>query len=85
MRRAYGAARAGIYYRLAFFLIAAEELGVEPMLDLRMRLGEGSGCPLAMLLADHACRVLNEMATFDEAGIDDGYLDAIRDTERKSE
>ncbi|MBR0231143.1 MAG: nicotinate-nucleotide--dimethylbenzimidazole phosphoribosyltransferase [Clostridia bacterium] len=67
------------------YRIAAEELGVEPMLDLRMRLGEGSGCPLAMLLADHACRVLNEMATFDEAGIDDGYLDAIRDTERKSE
>ena len=62
--------------------IAEEELGIKPMLDLKMRLGEGSGCPAAMLLADHACRVLNEMATFDEAGIDDGYLDVIRKNER---
>ncbi|MBP5155265.1 MAG: nicotinate-nucleotide--dimethylbenzimidazole phosphoribosyltransferase, partial [Clostridia bacterium] len=64
------------------YAIAADELGIKPMLDLKMRLGEGSGCPAAMLLADHACRILNEMATFDEAGIDDGYLDEIRANER---
>ena len=44
-------------------------LGLEPLLDLRMRLGEGTGAALAMSLLEAACRVLSEMATFDEAGV----------------
>lgn len=44
-------------------------LGLDPILDLGMRLGEGTGAALAMLVLDGACRVLDEMATFDEAGV----------------
>jgi nicotinate-nucleotide--dimethylbenzimidazole phosphoribosyltransferase len=58
--------------------IAMDALGLRPMLDLDMRLGEGSGCPLAMLLLDAACAVMHDMATFDEAAIDDGYLEPLR-------
>lgn len=46
-----------------------EWLGLEPLLDLRMRLGEGSGAALAMAVAEAACRTLEEMATFGEAGV----------------
>ena len=45
---------------------------------LGMRLGEGSGCPLAFEVLGAACAVMNKMATFEEAGIDDRYLDEIR-------
>ena len=44
-----------------------------------MRLGEGSGCPIAFAVMKAACAVMNDMATFDEAAINDGYLDTIRD------
>jgi nicotinate-nucleotide--dimethylbenzimidazole phosphoribosyltransferase len=64
-------------YELGYKLAMAE-LGLEPMLLLGMRLGEGSGCPLAFEVLGAACAVLNDMATFDQAGIDDGYLDEIR-------
>jgi nicotinate-nucleotide--dimethylbenzimidazole phosphoribosyltransferase len=43
-----------------------------------MRLGEGSGCPLAFEILSAACAIMNDMATFDQAGIDDSYLDEIR-------
>ena len=43
-----------------------------------MRLGEGSGCPIAFEVIDAALTVLKDMATFEEARIDDGYLDEIR-------
>ncbi len=46
-------------------------LGLKPLLDLSMRLGEGTGAALAMALADAACRTLSEMATFTEAGVSD--------------
>ncbi len=46
-------------------------LGLEPLLALEMRLGEGTGAVLGMILAEAACRTLDEMATFDEAGVDD--------------
>ena len=48
-----------------------EWLGVEPLLDLDMRLGEGTGAALGISLAEAACKVLAEMATFDEAGVTD--------------
>ena len=44
-------------------------LGLEPLLDLGMRLGEGSGACLALPIVDAAARVLGEMATFDDAGV----------------
>ena len=44
-------------------------LGLEPLLDLGLRLGEGTGAVLALSLADAACRTLGEMATFGEAGV----------------
>ena len=48
-------------------------------LVLGMRLGEGSGCPLAFRVVEAACAVMNTMATFPEAAIDDGYLTEIRE------
>lgn len=51
--------------------IALEWLGLEPLLDLEMRLGEGTGALLAFPLIEAAMRTLNEMATFDEAGVSD--------------
>lgn len=50
-------------------------LGLEPLLALDLRLGEGTGAVLGMQVADAACRLLDEMATFDEAGVD-GRADA---------
>ena len=60
------------------YRLAMEALELEPVLLLDMRLGEGSGCPLAFLTVEAACAIMNEMATFAEAAIDDGYLDEIR-------
>ena len=60
------------------YLRAAGELGLRPWLLLDMRLGEGSGCPLAFQILDAACALMNGMETFAEAQIDDGYLDEIR-------
>ncbi len=48
---------------------ALEHLGLEPLLDLGMRLGEGTGAALAMGIVEAAVRALNEMATFEEAGV----------------
>lgn len=44
-------------------------LQVRPLLDLRMRLGEGTGAALAMSLVEASCKILDEMATFAEAGV----------------
>ena len=60
------------------YRIAAEELGLTPCLHLGMRLGEGSGCPLLFRVLEGACGVMRGMATFDEASIEDGYLEEIR-------
>lgn len=46
-----------------------EWLQLEPLLDLEMRLGEGTGAVLAMSIAEAACKILSEMATFDEAHV----------------
>ena len=46
-------------------------MGLRPLLDLDMRLGEGTGAVLAMGLVDAAAACLSEMATFDEAGVSD--------------
>jgi nicotinate-nucleotide--dimethylbenzimidazole phosphoribosyltransferase len=46
-----------------------EWLGIRPLLDLQMRLGEGTGAVLAMSLVEASCKILTEMATFDEARV----------------
>ena len=46
-------------------------LGLNPLLDMKMRLGEGTGAALAFHLIEASTRILCEMATFDEAGISD--------------
>ena len=50
---------------------ALDQLGLKPLFDLDLRLGEGSGAVLALPLLDAAVRILNDMATFDEAGVSD--------------
>ncbi len=44
-------------------------LGLSPLLDLDLRLGEGTGAALAANLVEAAVRILNDMATFAEAGV----------------
>ena len=60
------------------YKLAMDAMQLRPMLLLDMRLGEGSGCPLAFQMLEAACAIVNDMATFEEANIDDGYLDEIR-------
>ena len=50
--------------------LVLDELGLEPLLDLRLRLGEASGAALALPLIEQAGRLHREMATFAEAGVD---------------
>jgi nicotinate-nucleotide--dimethylbenzimidazole phosphoribosyltransferase len=48
-----------------------EWLGFEPLLDLQMRLGEGTGAVLATSIIEAASKILSEMVTFSEAGVSD--------------
>jgi nicotinate-nucleotide--dimethylbenzimidazole phosphoribosyltransferase len=52
--------------------LVLDALGLEPMLDLGLRLGEGSGAALALPLVHAALAILEEMATFESAGVADG-------------
>jgi nicotinate-nucleotide--dimethylbenzimidazole phosphoribosyltransferase len=47
-------------------------MGLEPILDLQMRLGEGTGAALAMPVIEAGAKVIREMATFEEAGVSKG-------------
>ena len=60
------------------YKLAMDVMGLQPIFLLGMRLGEGSGCPLAFEVLRAACAIINDMATFDQAGIDDDYLSEIR-------
>jgi nicotinate-nucleotide--dimethylbenzimidazole phosphoribosyltransferase len=51
--------------------VILDTLGLEPILDLELRLGEGSGACLALPVLEAAARILGEMATFDAAGVTD--------------
>ncbi len=48
---------------------ALEHIGLEPLLDMQIRLGEGTGACLALPIVRAAARVLHEMATFESAGV----------------
>jgi nicotinate-nucleotide--dimethylbenzimidazole phosphoribosyltransferase len=50
--------------------VVLDALGLTPVFELEMRLGEGTGAALAMGVIDAACRMLSGMATFGEAGVD---------------
>jgi nicotinate-nucleotide--dimethylbenzimidazole phosphoribosyltransferase len=75
---------AALVPRLKDYLIAAhasaeaghplmlKHLGLRPLLDLEMRLGEGTGAALGIIIVEAAIRTLNEMATFAEAGVSEG-------------
>ena len=54
-------------------------LGLRPLLDLDLRLGEGTGAVLALPLLDAAVNTLLHMATFNEAGVSERQEDAIMD------
>ncbi|MEW6557753.1 MAG: nicotinate-nucleotide--dimethylbenzimidazole phosphoribosyltransferase [Elusimicrobiota bacterium] len=49
--------------------IILEHLGLKPILNLDMRLGEGTGSALAMFIIDASIKILTEMATFESAGV----------------
>lgn len=75
---AAGLAPAAVPYMIAGHLsvegghaCALEHLGLRPVLDLQMRLGEGTGAALAISVVEAATKVLAEMATFTEAGVSD--------------
>jgi nicotinate-nucleotide--dimethylbenzimidazole phosphoribosyltransferase len=51
---------------------ALDHLGLRPLLELDMRLGEGTGAVLAFHLLEAATRILNDMSTFAEAGVGAG-------------
>ena len=50
-------------------IFVMRELNFEPILNLKMRLGEGSGCPLAFSIIEAALYAMNNMATLEEAEI----------------
>ena len=64
------------------YRLAMEAMELQPIFLLGMRLGEGSGCPLAFQVLKAACAIINHMATFEQAGIDDGYLEEIREGDK---
>lgn len=49
--------------------IMLDWLGLNPLFDLDLRLGEGTGAALGISMAEAACKILAEMATFGEAGV----------------
>jgi nicotinate-nucleotide--dimethylbenzimidazole phosphoribosyltransferase len=75
---------AGLAPRVKEYLIAAhcsaeaghrtmlDCLGMKPLLNLEMRLGEGTGAAMGIMIAEAAVRTLNDMATFAEAGVSEG-------------
>ncbi|CAI8039920.1 Nicotinate-nucleotide--dimethylbenzimidazole phosphoribosyltransferase [Geodia barretti] len=52
--------------------VGLQAMGLSPLLDMEMRLGEGTGAALAMPIVEAAAKCLAEMATFTEAGVSDG-------------
>ena len=49
--------------------ILLKKMGLTPLLDLNMRLGEGTGAALGISIAEASVKILTEMATFEDAGV----------------
>ena len=64
--------------------VVLDELGLVPLFDLQMRLGEGTGAALSMSIIEAAARILSEMATFESAGVAGDPSEADADLERPS-
>lgn len=60
------------------YSMAVKELGLEPVLNLHMRLGEGSGCPIVMQIIQNACDIMNNMQTFQDIKLEDEYRKDIK-------
>ena len=60
------------------YKLAMEKLGLKPMLMLEMRLGEGSGCPIAMGIVEQATAIMNDMMTFSEMQIESEYRKKLK-------
>ena len=60
------------------YKLAAEKLGIKPMLRLEMRLGEGSGCPVAMGIVEQAAAIMNDMMTFSEMQMESEYRKKLK-------
>ena len=56
---------------------AAKELKLKPFLNLNMRLGEGTGCPIAMQVIEDALAVMNDMKTFSEINLESEYREKL--------
>jgi len=65
-----GAATAILLAEHGLHALVLERLGLEPLLDLGLRLGEGTGAALALPLVRSSIAILTDMATFDAAGVD---------------
>jgi nicotinate-nucleotide--dimethylbenzimidazole phosphoribosyltransferase len=65
----------------SYSLISAE-LGLHPILELGLRLGEGTGCPLALHVLRSACAMVNNMGTFADISFDESILPDIRETDQ---
>jgi len=50
-------------------IIMMQKLGLKPMFDFDMRLGEGTGAAMGISIADASIKILNQMATFGDAGV----------------
>lgn len=61
------------------YQLAMQQLKLTPYLNLGVWLGQGSGCPLAFEVIAAACAAMGNMATFEEAAIDDSYLDEMQE------
>ena len=60
------------------YIQAVNILGLEPILNLHMRLGEGSGCPVAMQIIQNACDIMNNMQTFQDINLEEEYRKDIK-------
>ena len=64
----------------ASYSLAINEIGLNPILELNMRLGEGTGCPIAMDIIDTACNVLEKMNTFDDIKLEKEYRKNLKNS-----
>jgi nicotinate-nucleotide--dimethylbenzimidazole phosphoribosyltransferase len=60
------------------YVLAMRSLGLSPLLTLEMRLGEGTGCPMAMHIVDDALAIMNSMNTFDGVSLESEYRETLK-------